>query len=421
MLRLMTMDGTISAEDVARAQASRLRGLSFPPIVEARFEADTSARRLQALRIVILRTLVIYNLFLFGDYLLAPDGFGLSLLLHVLVVTPWMLIALALISKPVGPVIRNLLMASLPLAMLGGILAVFVVSRDPNVTHYQYFAVIAVMFGNVVLRPTFSYAVAMSALAVLGHAAACLWHPLMPTPVGLVAVFGLVVSTGMTLLAGYSIERDMRRAYLTRLKDQLARRHLQQTAADLEQMSHVDPLTGLANRRGVDARVAALFANGQAGRAFAVLMIDVDHFKGFNDQYGHLEGDRCLTLVAAAVGSAVREGTDIVGRFGGEEFIAILPDASHAAGARIAGRMRRALEGMALPHAGSPFGIVTMSIGIGAGSTGEAASLGAAIDKADAALYVAKAAGRNRVQGPRSRSPEVWPSRPGNGDVGRAA
>ena len=363
----MMIEASLSADDVTRAQRSRRWDLMFPVEVEARFEADTGNRHLHALRIVMLRTVVIYNLFLVGDYLLAGDAFSLALVLHVALVTPWILIAMALIRRPVGPTARNLLISSIPLTMTAGVLAVFSVSRDPLVAHYQYFAVICVMLGNVVLRPAFSYAVVQSIVAVAAHVAVCLWHPLMPSAVGVMAAFGFVVCAGMTLLAGYSIERDMRRAYLMRLKDQLAQRHLQKMATELELMSHVDPLTGLANRRGVDSRVAALLEHGGAGRGFVVLMIDVDHFKLFNDQYGHLQGDRCLTLVAKAVASAVREGTDIIGRFGGEEFIAILPEASIEAGLRVAERMRRALERMAVPHAGSPFGLVTMSIGIGAG------------------------------------------------------
>jgi diguanylate cyclase (GGDEF)-like protein len=394
---LMTMDADLSADHVARAQRKRRWTLTFPPEVEARFEADTATRRLQVLRIVMIRTVVIYNLFLVGDYLLARDSLGLSLVLHFGLVTPWILIVLASIRRSTPPVIRNLLVASVPLAMIGGIIAVFSVSRHIDVTHYQYFIVITVMFGNVVLRPGFAYAVAASVAAVFAHAAACFLHPMMPTSVAVIAVFSLIVSAGVTLLAGYSIERDMRRAYLMRLKDQLAQRDLQRTAETLEQISNIDPLTGLANRRGVDAQVAALFRSGEGGRPFCVLMVDVDHFKGFNDRYGHRHGDTCLTHVAAAVSGAVGGPRDIVGRFGGEEFIAILPDASLGEATRIAERMRLTLERLAIPHAGSPFGVATISIGVGAGTVGDIVHLGHAIDTADAALYAAKAAGRNRV------------------------
>ncbi|MFT3952956.1 MAG: hypothetical protein QM722_00475 [Piscinibacter sp.] len=203
-LNPMTMDGILSADDVARAQRTRRWTLSFAARVEARFEADTAMRRLQVARIVMLRTVVIYNLFLIGDFLLARDAFGLSLVLHFSVVTPWILVALTMIGRPTRPLVRNLLVASVPLAMVGGIVAVFSMSRNPDVTHYQYFVVISVMFGNVVLRPAFAHAVAASAIAVLVHAAACFLHPMMPPAVAVIAVFGLIVSAARCSPAGIS-------------------------------------------------------------------------------------------------------------------------------------------------------------------------------------------------------------------------
>jgi diguanylate cyclase (GGDEF)-like protein len=388
----------VTAEEVARAAIARRWDLAFPERVERRFEADTGLRRARVLHAVAMRTAVVFNILLIGDTLLVPDATGLSLVFHLVLVTPWLLAVAMLLRRAAEPRRRNLLVVSAPLAIAGSLLAVFMASSDPLVSHYQYFVVLVVMYANTVMRPSFPYAIAATAAIVVAHGLACLLHPHMPAALALTASFGLVITASVTLVASYHIERDLRRLYLLRLKDNIAAENLQRTADDLARISHVDALTGLANRRGVDNRVAALFAVADAApRPFAVLMIDVDHFKGFNDQYGHPEGDRCLTRIGAALRDVLREGADILGRYGGEEFVAILPHADLADGVRAAERMARAVERLALPHLRSQNGFVTLSIGVGTGSLGDATSLNTAIHAADAALYDAKAAGRNRV------------------------
>ncbi|QCI67927.1 GGDEF domain-containing protein [Phreatobacter stygius] len=395
----MTSQRKITADDIAKAASVRRWDLAFPDKIEQRFEADTAPRRARVLAAVAIRTVVVYNVFLVGDALLVPDTIGLSLIVHLMLVTPWLIVAAALFRRALTPRQRNLMILSIPLTIVAGILWVFMASHSPLASHYQYFVVLVVMYANSAMRPSFGYALTVSATIVIAHGLACVLHPDMPAAASVTASFGLLVTIGVTLIANYYIERDLRRLYLLRLKDNLAAESLQRTADDLTRMSHVDALTGLANRRGVDNRVAALFAGSPAAlRPFAVLMIDVDHFKGFNDQYGHPAGDRCLTLIGAAVRGALRDNADILGRYGGEEFVAILPDADLIDGIRAAERMRRAVERLGVPHARSEVGCVTLSVGVGTGSLGDAASLTAAIVAADAALYEAKAAGRNRIR-----------------------
>ncbi|WP_439575061.1 diguanylate cyclase [Phreatobacter sp.] len=397
----MTQEIKVSLEDIGRAQAARQWNLVFPEPVESRFEVDIAHRRAKLLRIVIVRTVVVYNLFLIGDWLLARDAFNLALVVHFGLVTPWLLAASYMVHRSPGPAVRNLLMISVPLAMVAGVLAVFAVSRDPLASHYQYFVVIVLIYANAVLRPSFTAAVILSAVTIVAHGVICALHPTMPFEAAITSSYGLIIAAWVSLMANYYIERDVRRSFLMRLKDNLAARDLQRTADDLQRISHVDALTGLANRRGVDTRAAALFAGAEARRQpFAVLMIDVDHFKGFNDRYGHLEGDRCLSLTGGAIRSAVRGGGDIVGRYGGEEFVVILPEADMLDGVQVAERMRRAVEALAIPHDRSHAGVVTISAGVGVGRIDSPDSLSEAIAEADAALYAAKAAGRNRVHPP---------------------
>jgi diguanylate cyclase (GGDEF)-like protein len=162
----------------------------------------------------------------------------------------------------------------------------------------------------------------------------------------------------------------------------------------LAELSHVDALTGVANRRLFDEvlRREAARARRQGG-ALALMMIDIDHFKQLNDQYGHPVGDARLREVAAVLAAHARRGTDLVARYGGEEFAVIMPGLHPREAAAMAEQMRAAVEGRRLP---APGGVVTVSIGL-AHLLARDADPAALVDSADRALYDAKRGGRNRV------------------------
>lgn len=167
----------------------------------------------------------------------------------------------------------------------------------------------------------------------------------------------------------------------------------------LKRLAYVDSLTGLKNRRYFDEQIvhrleAAAWSGDTDG--LAVLFIDVDYFKAYNDYYGHQEGDRCLHIAAAQLAASVRED-DLLARYGGEEFVVALHTVTFEEAVAIAERIRDAVAALQIPHPGSPFGIVTLSVGL-AGTSAPCADEGRALLKnADAALYEAKRLGRNRV------------------------
>ncbi len=172
-----------------------------------------------------------------------------------------------------------------------------------------------------------------------------------------------------------------------------------------------DGLTGVANRRRFDEALGqeyrrALRQNG----SLALVMLDVDHFKRFNDAYGHLGGDSCLQRIAAALVAQARRPADLPARYGGEEFAVLLPDTDIVGAHAFADGLQAALADLAIPHEGNPAGRVSVSIGI-ACTTPEGGDSGPAelIEAADAALYRAKAAGRNRVE--RAPSEAMAPTR----------
>ncbi|MCH8552132.1 MAG: sensor domain-containing diguanylate cyclase [Natronospirillum sp.] len=160
--------------------------------------------------------------------------------------------------------------------------------------------------------------------------------------------------------------------------------------------AETDPLTGLGNRRALE-RLTSLLENAVHQSGVSILIIDIDQFKEFNDQYGHLAGDDCLRQVAKAIQSGLRESGDYALRIGGDEFLVVLHDTPMQVALNIAERIRLRLVESALPHEDMPDGVVTVSVGVARAERLEAGSINALIKKADQALYEAKQAGRNQV------------------------
>jgi diguanylate cyclase (GGDEF)-like protein len=168
-------------------------------------------------------------------------------------------------------------------------------------------------------------------------------------------------------------------------------------------MSMQDGLTGIANRRRFDEALQSEWRrNGRTASALSVVMIDVDHFKKFNDRNGHLAGDDCLRKVATAMQHALKRPGDLLARYGGEEFVAILPATPLSGGLFTAQQLHDAVVSLAIPHGASATAeFVTVSVGVASCVPEHHAEPGPLVARADAMLYKAKEAGRNQVQGAR--------------------
>jgi diguanylate cyclase (GGDEF)-like protein len=207
----------------------------------------------------------------------------------------------------------------------------------------------------------------------------------MPTPVLLRSCGFLLITAATSAVAAWQLEKQSRRSFLdSRLIAQLAEH---------------DALTGAKNRRVFDEHLARLWQQAiRDGRQIAVLLIDVDHFKAFNDRYGHQAGDIALQQVAQAVRSQISRPLDLLSRYGGEEFAVLLYDVDSASARDIAERMRIAVSALGIEHRGSRAArVVTVSVGVAAVQPlAERGPLGA-LQLADEALYAAKGRGRNNV------------------------
>ena len=166
----------------------------------------------------------------------------------------------------------------------------------------------------------------------------------------------------------------------------------------LEALSATDGLTGIANRRRFDEALhTELRRAARSHQTLALLMLDVDYFKNYNDRYGHLAGDECLRKIAHILSEHSRRATDIAARYGGEEFAIILVDSSSERAVQLAQHILTSINALHMIHAASTFGYVTCSIGVTAVAVDDNTSAESLLRMADAAMYLAKSQGRNQV------------------------
>ncbi|PKO81945.1 MAG: deoxyribodipyrimidine photolyase [Betaproteobacteria bacterium HGW-Betaproteobacteria-13] len=164
----------------------------------------------------------------------------------------------------------------------------------------------------------------------------------------------------------------------------------------LEALSNTDGLTGVANRRSFDQALSREWDRGQrSGAPLSLVMLDVDLFKHFNDTNGHLAGDACLQALARLLAQSARRAGDLVARFGGEEFVVLLPETGGDDAMKFASHLLDEIRSLALPHAGVPASIVTASIGVASLTPSRHNPPEYLVEHADRALYRAKQAGRN--------------------------
>jgi diguanylate cyclase (GGDEF)-like protein len=252
-------------------------------------------------------------------------------------------------------------------------------------------AQVSLITGRLLLAAFFFYfmlglgyrrALAINAVMFLAYATVALAGFIEPRA----AIYNLFVILCANLIGGagaFALERANRATFLEKRR--------------LAESARRDGLTGLLNRAAFDERFAALQSQALRERAaLAVVLIDIDWFKPYNDHYGHPAGDQCLRIIASTVRHAARRRPlDVVGRYGGEELVAVLYDASpeHAAG--VARALVAAVGRLRMPHAAVAHGAVTISVGAAVDVPANAGSLKTLLQRADEALYAAKAAGRN--------------------------
>jgi len=371
------------------SQASQLlrqgfRGLRFPEPLESQFRLDHRNESHRLVRMGLLVAVVTTLGFAFIDHSMlhptnrAPDAirFGLQLpLLLIVLLATGRRFYLRFYEKAIqlgAPFfgIGSVLMASYAdhdnIALVG--------ARLLLVAFFLYF-----MTGLRLMQALRCNSIVFAALLWVGATGA------IPAGVATYLGFALLCANIIGCTGAYALERVNRTSFLERLT--------------LEELASRDGLTQLLNRQTFEARAQGIWPRvSAAARSATVLMIDVDYFKRYNDHYGHQAGDECLRRVAQTLRTALDgHGDDLLGRYGGEEFIALLFDRTHEEVEDVAHRVVRSVAAQCIPHADSDAGnLISVSVGAALHIGPLPAAYNVVAQIADKALYLAKHQGRNR-------------------------
>lgn len=370
--------------------------LRFPIALERQFERETSASRSRRLALGGLIGLAIYDLLIISDWWLTPDILSTALWIRFAVVTPIELIAI--LALWLGPTyvwretIIALLGALLPTATN---LYIMLCSASPFRNAQHQSIVLVILFALLVQRVRFLFAIPTCLMCAIIYAWALSRLPEYPLEREVAANLVLLSAIVLSLFVSYSLEWEYRRNYMLNLKSRMQNRIL-------NAMSNQDPLTGLQNRRSLDERITAI---GSSEEIISVIIADIDHFKGFNDAAGHQAGDRCLNSVATLLQKTLVEADATVFRYGGEEFLVLLPGRDFHDARVVAEKLRLSIERARIHHPGLPgTSYVTASFGVATGRALGSAEVKQVIGGSDAALYAAKRNGRNQVWPPLARN-----------------
>jgi diguanylate cyclase (GGDEF)-like protein len=342
------------------------------------------------------------DLFLFADHYLSPVSFRRDLIVRLLLITPLALtVSLSLLLQP-GERFREVSITIL--SSLAGLTHLYLESgKDMVVSAYVQPGVLAVvLFTNVVMRLQFPYAVATSAVMLVGDIFFLRLDSFLLIEQKILGL-GLALGTiCATLISNYGSNREERLNYLLRLREELLVADLNRMNAKLQRRSESDALTGLANRHSFDMQYAKLWREAVTAESpISVVVVDVDHFKRINDVYGHLYGDEVLKRIGSLLLQALRVKGDFAARFGGEEFVILLPNTDQTAALQVAERLRRLVELSGFPalDPSDPRPDVKATVSCGVAMTVPTALEGRQmfLDAADKAMYRAKTMGRNCV------------------------
>ncbi|XQU08052.1 diguanylate cyclase [Halomonas sp. LY9] len=367
--------------------------------VREKYDIDRHDERLKTLRLLTKLLAFFYFSYTLVDIYLLPDITLRSLLLRGCVMLPLTFFLFAYYNRPVS--IRRKELAAVLVITLSAVVwcAILLGSENERVLSYFYAGLVFLMVLTIVLTPPFEQSL-YSSLFVFACLYSSIWLLSGSTSFYVINHLSLGVPVlVLTLMANYRFSAESLRLYLENVSVEQLREELAARNAELERISHIDPLTGLTNRRGLARYADDLQQHPNAQHCIAAILIDVDHFKAFNDFYGHSEGDNCLRDVANAIRDACRPD-DVVCRFGGEEFLILRSDnSSHTRHAlALAEEIRVKVMELAIPHQPTQEMRVTISVGVCVAALGTDTELSPLIKAADTALYEAKREGRNRVR-----------------------
>lgn len=347
--------------------------------------------------------IVIFNLYLLVDTKLVPEIIWFDAFIRLVVVTPIMFLYFPLryLVLRLNPdaIVHEVLHGIGCMIVISSLMVIYAAAQTSAASEYYMGVTTVILFMNTVHRKPFALAMGATvgclAVFIIGMHFVTVTSEVAKVPAIMCAVGVGVVS----LFAAYRIEKVERHDYLASLREKNLIERIQKANLELHQLSSTDQLTGIHNRRSFDAAAAA--PRSGCGGPRALIILDVDYFKNFNDSEGHVAGDECLRRIAGRLRDALRSDDgdwNFLARYGGEEFVILLDNCPTSIALAAAERLRIAVSEEAISHPNRPDGrnIVTVSLGV-AVSFDASETTYDVLNRADAALYEAKRKGRDRL------------------------
>jgi diguanylate cyclase (GGDEF)-like protein len=392
----------LAIQQVERLSRRGFQRLALPGPLENAFEQSTLARRSERLWLEGLVAIGFFNIYILVDHFLQDSSSSwLPLQIRLCIVTPLaLLINLSMRWSP-NKIYRETSIAGA--SCLIGVTHLYIESNKnaASSAYAQVGLIVAVIFVNVVMRLQFFYALSASAILLASDLVFIQHDHFLNSSEKLLGITLAICAISMTLIANYSIGREERLGFLMRLRSEIQSKELSFLNVELQRISCIDSLTGLANRHAYELQFAKLWRESvDSGSCLSAIVIDIDHFKLTNDTRGHLYGDRVLVRVASLLLQGLRCKDDFAARFGGEEFVVLLPGTTQEGAMIVAERIRKLVEvagSPALPEPGSHPRLSTVSCGGASCYPSDITCKEDLLEAADKALYRAKELGRNRV------------------------
>lgn len=386
-------------QELAAADRQAWYQLNFPPVLEEAYLHATGEQRLRRYRLFGAIGIVVFMLYGLVDKFYLADAYERIWMWRWLIL-PGMG-TLSIIGSYWAPLRRwyELCVVGVSTGCVLALTWFFSLSHMPTAQHYYGGVMLCLVFIMFGLRIPFRLACYSSAISLSYLGWVLLdWHFLDQATRSL--IFILVISSVLLGLLGlYQLEKEARRSYLLAQELQRDHRQLQQGFKYLQQISSVDGLTGLFNRRYFNQQLQTVWDARLHNKAdIALLFVDVDYFKKYNDSQGHQMGDDALIRVAQVIGRHAEALNGCAARYGGEEFVLLLGNCTVGQATRLAEQLRQDVEALALPHPSSLCSqVVTISIGIAVAHASINQKPDWLVSTADAAVYQAKKLGRNRI------------------------
>jgi diguanylate cyclase (GGDEF)-like protein len=381
----------------------RYRSLLFPAALEQHFESETVKRRCMRFWLEGLLAIALFDAFLLVDRFSTPALFHRALIIRLCLITPLALaVNVGMLFQP-GRRVRETTISLA--AFLAGASHLWLESgRDAVSSALAQFGIVAViLFANTIMRLQFPYALSATAITLACDGLVLRSDAFLTSGQKLLAFSLTLGCTAGALIANYSFGREERLNYLLCLKGDLLVDQLSHSNRELQLIAERDKLTGLPNRHAFERRMAKVWDRAcKNGTPVSVILVDVDRFKHINDTFGHLYGDRVLKRIGHLLAEALRRKDDMATRFGGEEFLLLLPETPLELATGVAERIRTLVLVAGLPALEAPSSQLsvlraTVSCGVATAIPRRSEDYQGLLKAADVALYQAKGDGRNRV------------------------